>query len=339
MRPDFSRSIYLLGSAETGHLARVSLAADGTVHGHDAPCRARYGLQGERFYFLNQEGQKQARLRYHAAANGFFPDDASGLYLLPLLTLDPVREVGGNARLMINTIPKSGTYLLDLLLAEIGYQGLGLHLINRELHDNRGVAPQLIHRDPFSRRVFVPPSAIAPLMAPGEFAVGHVSDEAQLRQIDQAGVKIINCQRDLRDVLASLYRFKRKSVDPVSPQDRLWRKIEGADGFLAFLCHYAEGEIADLRQFAELMPTLPWVRLRFEDLSNASIPEAERNALDLLDENLGIMMEAILPVCLGRESSTLNAQKSNWRNLWSAAAEDFYVRSGLQDANKALGYN
>ena len=341
MRQNCLRTVYLLGSAETGHIGQISLGADGRVKGQADPKRARFGFQGdrsERFYFLNEAGEKQARLRYQAEANMFFPDDVSGLYMVPLVTLDPPREAFGSARLMINTIPKSGTYLLDMVLTAIGYHGLGLHLIPGECHDNRGVPAELIHRDPFSRRIFAPAGAVALVMAAGEYALGHVGDERQVGLIDRAGVGMINCQRDLRNVLVSLFRFKLKSVDPQAPSDRVWRRMAEADGFLGFLCAAASTEIDDIRNFAELMPRLPGVLLRFEDLVQGIIPAAQRDALDLLDDGLGMMMEAVLPEHLGRQSSTLSAQRSDWHGLWSPAAEEFFDRSGLLDANRGLGY-
>ncbi len=336
LRPDYLRTVYLLGSADTGQSAAITLSADGRVHG--TKDYARYGFQDDRLYLLDQAGQKRARLRHHPEANGFFPDDATALYMVPLLTLDPPPPPVGNARLLVNTIPKSGTYLLDLVLARIGYHGLGLHLIPRECHDNRGVALDIIHRAPFSRRIFAPASAVTRIMAPGEYTVGHVASGAELTAIASTGVGIIQCQRDLREVLVSLYRFKRKSVDPVSSADRLWRHLNGPDGFLAFLCTYAEGELTDLRDFTQLMPQLPGVLLRFEDLIAGVIPPASRTALDHLDEDLGEMMAAILPDCLGHDSSTLTAARTDWRAHWSKAAEEFFERSGLLAANRGLGY-
>ena len=341
MQPECLRTVYLLGSAETGHLGHVSLGADGKVKGDDDPKRARFGFQGahaERFYFLNATGEKQARLRYCAPANAFFPDDYSGLYLVPLLTLEPPREAVGSARLLVNTIPKSGTYLLDLVLTEIGYHGLGLHLIPHECHDNRGQNPDTMHRDPFSRRIFAPAAAVARAMAAGEFALGHVGDEVQIKQVSESGVGVINCRRNLRDVVASLFHFKRKSVDPQAPSDHLWRRLEGGDGFLGFLCAYGETELADIAKFATMMPALPGVSLRFEELAQGRIPEQQREELDQLDYGLGLMIAECLPACLGRQSSTLSSRRADWRKLWSPAAEEFFDRSGLLEANRGLGY-
>lgn len=338
MRPEVLRTVYLLGSAETGHLGHVSFAADGALRGQTDPDRARYAFDGGRCYFLNQRNEIRARLRYARDANMFMPDDRNALYLVPLVTLAPPREAAANGRLLVNTIPKSGTYLLELVLREIGYHGLGLHLIPNECHDNRGVPNNVIHRDPFSRRAFAPAAAVASVMAAGEFAVGHVDDADQLRRISDAGVGVINCVRDLRGVLASLFRFKRKSVDPHAPSDRMWRVMPDQEGFLAFLGHYGEGELADIRDFARLMPRAPGVLLRFEDLAAGVIPPGARDALDLLDEGLGIAVEAVLPGCIGRESSTFNAERSDWRSVWSALSEEFFERSGLRAANRALGY-
>jgi hypothetical protein len=332
------RTVYLFGSAEIGHLGHVALRADGKVRGLRDPSWARYGFVEDRFFFLNEAGRAIARLRYQAEANCFLPDDAAGLYMVPLLTLDPPQEAAGGARLLINTIPKSGTYLLDLILSEIGYRGIGLHLIPNECHDNRGVPPEMIHRDPFSRRIFCPASAVARVLAPREYAVGHVNDEDQLRLIDQEGVRMIHCMRDLRDVLVSLFQFKRKSVDPQAPAEHVWLGMEGREAFLAFLCASAARELVDLREFAAMMPRLPGVKLRFEDLTAGIIPAPQLAALEAIEEGLGVMIAETLPRCLGQDTSTLSGQRSDWRDLWSPTAEEFFIRSGLAGVNRVLGY-
>ena len=339
MRPEVWRTVYLLTSTDEGYLGPLNLAPDGRVMGADAPSRRRWGFAHGCLCFLDAEDRVAGgKVFYRPETNLFIPADAEGLYLLPLVTLDPPRPALAAGRIIVNTIPKSGTYLLDLLLAEIGYQGIGLHLIPRECHDNRGVDPALVHRDPFSRRKFAPAGAIARVMAPGEYAVGHMGDAAQMTLIDQAGVGLIQCQRNLRDVLVSLYRFKRKSVDPDSASDHLWRSLDGMAGFYAFLCRSAEGMLADLAGFATMMPDLPGVRLRFEDLAQGEIPAAAVAQLDRLDEGLGVMMRELLPGCVGRESSTYSGQYSDWRQLWSPEVEAFFIASGLRKANRMLGY-
>jgi hypothetical protein len=103
----------------------------------------------------------------------------------------------------------------------------------------------------------------------------------------------------LREVLMSLYRFKRESVDPVWSADLLWRKMDGSAGFWAYLCAAAEHELRDLREFAKIMPDLPGVALRFKDLARGEIPDDAVAKLDRLDEGLGVMMREVLPHCLG----------------------------------------
>jgi hypothetical protein len=80
MRPELLRTVYLLGSTETGHLGHVSLAAGGNLLGSDDPRRARYGFRDDRLFLLDAATDTySAQLRYVPEANSFLPDNAGAI--------------------------------------------------------------------------------------------------------------------------------------------------------------------------------------------------------------------------------------------------------------------
>ena len=184
-----------------------------------------------------------------------------------------------------------------------------------------------MHRDPRGLVLPAPAGAIAHLLRPGEMVVGHVDDHAQLDEAARAGVTLLHAVRDLRDVLVSLYHFKRTKVAPFSPADALWRGLDPQPGFAAFLLHFAERDIAHISRMAEIILARPEPVLRFEDLLHGNVPPG------LPIEGLGQALRDVQ----GQPNSTFSG-RDRAISLWSGTAEEFFAASGLKALNERLGY-
>jgi hypothetical protein len=190
-------------------------------------------------------------------------------------------------------------------------------------------------------------------MRPGEFVVGHVESLAELRAIEEAGVRIVSVVRDLRAVIASLYSFKRKSVACVSPSDMLWRGLSGDASLAAFLAEYASRDMVHVKQMAEVMA---WFSpLKYEDFVSGNA-EGFVKSLELVDTGLGEAFKAQLPLSLDQPTSTFSGRRRaspsfgagltslfapSTKSLgpgWPDFAESFFADFGLADLNGALGY-
>lgn len=299
----------------------------------------RYWLVDERFLrFLNDSGQVTSILRRYPLASSFIDDGRSGLRLIPVLDLGDVPIGEHTVRIIVNTIPKSGTYLVAAVLGRLGLHDLGLHLGDIELHDNRAIQMDRIHWNPAERRLECPASAVAAAMAAGEYVVGHLCNAREALAIEYTGVHIIQCVRDLRDVLASLWNFKRTKVKPLSAADELWRRLDGPAGFLGFLIHFAERDVASILAGARGIAEGSGLTLKFEDLVASALPNAARDGLELIETGLGGAFIDMLPKVLGTPTSTLSEVRANHLTVWSAAAQEFFENSGLAEVNAALGY-
>lgn len=333
-----SRVVYRYGSAGEWY-GNVVLGSDGLVHAYDHPNERRWSLSGESLHFLNDAGAVSSILRYFPLAHSFFQDGGSGLRLVPVLALQNAAASKHTSRLIVNTIPKAGTYLVDAVLKRLGLSSLGLHLGDLVLHDNRAVRPHDIHWNPHERLVECSASAIATVMEAGEYAVGHLCDPDEIEKVANNGVHIIQCVRDLRDVLVSLWTFKRSKVKPSDHADLLWRKFDGESGFLAFLVYYVDRDIVHLRSTAQAISARSGPILRFEDLCFGSLPASATKGLDAIEPGLGSAFANLLPKVVDVQTSTLNQPHADHRTIWSTAVEEFFQASGLGEANVALGYS
>lgn len=321
------RTLYRFGALGAGHFGHMVLREDGGIAAYSHPNEHRYSLTDGVLRFLNQHGEITSAVQYHEDANCFLSPCAPGHYLLPVLTLGAPPAAAALPRLLINTIPKSGTYFLEAALAKLGAQALRLHLAPQECHDYRKVSEDEMHRDPRGLALPAPAGAIAHLLRPGEMVVGHVDDHVQLDEAARAGVTLLHAVRDLREVLVSLYHFKLAKVAPVSPADVLWRGLEPQAGFAAFLVHFAERDIVHISRMAEIILARPEPILHFEDLLRGDVPPG------LPIEGLGQALRDVR----GQPTSTLSG-RDRASAPWSGAAEEFFAASGLKALNERLGY-
>jgi hypothetical protein len=334
----FSRTVYRFGCVDQGHFGYMVLGPFGDVRCYANPNESRYVLENGLLRFINAIGLETSRLIWHETANMFLSLEPPGLYLLPVITLRPPEPCEHWERIIVNTIPKAGTYLVDRVLANIGYRPTKLHLSSHFLDDNRLHREDDIHRAPHTRRHNCPASAFAELLAPGEYAVGHIADQTQLNAIRSNGVCILHCIRDLKDVLVSLFHFKLRQVDPVSAADRLWRAGNRQDAFKSFLLHYADKDIAHIKEMANFIGARREPVIRFEDLVAGRLTEAAWRQLDGIEEGLGAIFAAALPDAIGTKTSTLSEARAAHEEYWNADIQAFFEASELSFCNTRLGY-
>ena len=267
------RTIYRIGALGGTNFGHVILKSDGTVGFYQHPNEVRFDFDGTTLSFINTAGNITSQLRYSLEANCFLGKMPSDLYLLPILEL-PFEQSNDSPNLpaiLINSIPKSGTYFLEAACTEMGVRALRLHLSSQFSHNYREISAEEMHHNPNQLVVPSPAGAIAHLLCAGEQVVGHIDDHSQLDEFIKAGVTVLHCTRDLRDVLVSLYHFKRSKVAPVSPADTAWRKLGLSSGFIAFLCYFAEKDILLIKRTAEIILERSESIIRFEDAINGQV--------------------------------------------------------------------
>ena len=333
------RTVYRFGSFETDHFGYLTLDSDDSVKGYSNPNERRYAFDGNELRFLTESGDVTSTLKWQPGANAFLPACRRQFFLLPVLALPKSPPSRWTQRIIVNTVPKAGTYLIDHALESIGFNKLEFHVGSEILHDNRGVDMDKVHWDPDARLILCPARSFAAIMGPGEFAVGHIGSLEELKSIRESGVHLINCVRDLRKVLKSYYNFKKNNVRSVSPADDLWRRLPTEKGgFESFLIQFADLDVKFVRHMASLMADNFPDRIGFEEIVSGEFSEASRTTLDRIEPGFADEFCHQCTASVGQKTSTYSGEPKTGADIWNPDIERFFVDFGLARINEALGY-
>ena len=250
---------------------------------------------------------------------------------------------GRPGSLLVNTIPKSGTYLVSALLQRLGAHDSGLH--SRDDHFwEFGGRPQLaVIADPnqFIRHELLVDSIR--LLGAGEFAVGHLADApGALRVLDEHQVGVVFLVRDLRSSLISNMRFLS---DPRRRQDPLpWMSIEvPTERFRAFLEHHGKRYLRGVREQLGWLETGRPV-IRFEELYGDHGDGAQTRAVDDLVGAAGLDVEVSQAVdvltteVIGASTRTYSGRRSEPEEYVSEESARLLDELGVPALNRLLGY-
>lgn len=325
-RADITRTIYLFGSLHLGPYRLMTFAEDGRITSGQHPAEETYELQDDGLAFLSGT-RVTSRLTYDDTTKAFLPADEIGHYLLPKIALaaSVAPAQSRDEKVFVNTLPKAGTYLLYEALKRAGFHPVDLHVMDRHLHDNRGVAAEDIHFDPASREVAVGAVPVASIMADGEFAVGHLTKLEVMRQVSDRA-RLINVVREPRSMLLSMYEFTRRKVKP-KVGDRLWHSMAGVDGFKAFLLTQPIDRYrAQITTMCENFDVL-----RFEDLLASDL------ARDAVGESLHRRLSGALAEALGQKTSTYLAGTRDRGHAYFSDPEvgAFLEDTGIMEVSRA----
>lgn len=290
-----TRTVFLFGAIGQGPYGYMTFASDGRIQVYENSNEHSYAYDDGVLAFYDINGVETSTLIESAADPLHFRPHTLGThYLEPVLHLGPLQEkMSDKPAVVVNTLAKSGTYLVAEALTASGYKPLDLHLSSDFLHDNRGVDINVIHWNPPERSITCSASALASIVGPGEFVVGHIDSVEELRKIDRSPVELISVVRNPFDQIQSMLTFKIHKTKP-KPSDLIWRSMTGLDRFKAFLlAHPVDYWLDFSRRITENFEFLT-----FEDL------RVGRVASESLSTKLISDLETGLSSALGKETST-----------------------------------
>jgi hypothetical protein len=241
----------------------------------------------------------------------------------------------GRPRVLVITMPKSGTYLVAAFLKELGLIDTGVHINDDGFYDyrNRTVSEMVSEYRKF-RRLY-PLAQSLELVREGQFAVGHLTCNPQTVAAI-AGTSVIFTKRELRSALVSMMRFLSR---PGRGEDWAWKRIEEPRVRLVEFLHDRGPEL--LRWFGSMAD---WdcqggvLRIRFEDLTRPSRKHAQAVAEKAgVDVSPHRATEALKRV-LGQSTKTWSGGISDTAAYWSEAAEVLFRELGGIELNERLGY-
>jgi Sulfotransferase domain len=241
-------------------------------------------------------------------------------------------------RVIIVSIPKSGTYLVAELLKALGYHWTGMHLAETAYTDYSGSQLEEARQDPgrFTRSESL--SEALTRIRPGEFAVGHLPFKAAVVQATKRFNRIY-LTRDLRSALVSYMRFLH-ATGRLGAKHLAWYAIpelhERCNLFLQTTAPYL------LKRFYEGMAGWPEqsdvLPVRFEDLVAGS--EQATHAVNSIASYLGIAnydAHAVLSASLAARTITKSEGLTCLGEYWSPEAERRFAEIGGPALNARLG--
>lgn len=278
-----SDTVFAFGTTLGPGLGQMVLR-NGRVLGYDNPRERGYRIDGDFVELLDEAGHATSRMQRMAGPLptyvGQSTDSAVGLYLIGIVQVDQTPGALQH-RVLVNTVPKSGTYWLREAFVQLGYRPTDLHLGGRNLIvDNRGLEDEQIHWDIYDRLTETDLSLLPWILPPGSVTVSHIDDPELLRRLRERGMTVVNVTRGLEDVLVSIFRFKRDRVAPRSGEN--WRSASDVRSqFLGFLATYGSSDVDEIRRYIATIRQLQDMPcLQYEDLRRGEISTSQRRALE-----------------------------------------------------------
>jgi len=246
-------------------------------------------------------------------------------------------------RVFLATVPKAGTYMMAQILARLDLVSCRVHVAKDEVVDLR-FAPDAIARyypSELGRRIDLQDSLR--MIAPGQFAFGHIGLEIPGARAGLAGFKVVVMVRNLRDVYVSLLRYfrERRDMPLVGVQtallDDLARLLEWD------MDRVGPHRLLGFQGLARWRDEPNALCLRYEAVVGDEGRETQLDALRRLATFLGgtgpdDRLADILRTVIGQPTVTKMEEPTVAAAHWSEEAERRYRRIGFPALNRELGY-
>ncbi len=243
-----------------------------------------------------------------------------------------------NHRVVVVSMPKSGTYLVAELLKTLGYRWTGMHLAETAYTDYSGSRLQEAREDPGRFARSEPLGTALTRIHAGEFAVGHLPFKDDVIEATRPFRRLF-VTRDLRSALISYMRFMQ-TTGRLGARHLAWYSLsdprQQCQVFLQTSAPYMLKRFyAGMVGWSKLAGTL---QVRFEDLTNGGAPATD--AVESVARFLGIAnceAGAILRTSLANETLTKSEGLTRLADYWSDEAEKRFVEIGGLELNARLG--
>jgi len=246
-------------------------------------------------------------------------------------------------RVLVCSIPKSGTYLLGRIFEELGLEDTCLHISRSEssLYQNGNL--QAYRSSPERFRVDQPFRECVSQICPRQFAVSHLPCDSETKKL-ATELRVVFLHRDLRDCLISLMRFIADSGRDACFGSAWIQMPDGPERLAAFMKTY------DWFCAQWVEPLLGWQKqagvlsVSFEDLMGDNGQVQQRLCVQALCSHVGIDpmaidLDRILLSALNVSTLTWSGNRSRRDQYWSSAAEATFKKMKGIELNRKLGYD
>lgn len=337
-------SVYAYSSPSDTTYGKLVFRRDGSIYGYSNPIERYWDLDGDELRLFNDAKIVSRRFRRCENLNvwlGSAEGEKIPFCLSPVLAVDnKMVDSGGHGQsFLINSIPKAGTYFMEAALSDLEIQSVRLHLGGRDtVHDYRGLNDKEIHVRPGTVYIPCPVNLVAAILN-GQQIVGHIEHRDVIDEIRKLNVCVVTLVRDLRDVLASLLRFKLDRVAPVGFIDEFWRHRDKRGRILGFLIHYHDRDLGHIRSMAKMIAgDSEAILLRYEQMCLGEISDEASSKLDSVWPGLSTHLGNALLMRKNHPNPTFSGIRTRWEDIWNDDIERYFQDSGMAACNRALGY-
>jgi hypothetical protein len=248
-------------------------------------------------------------------------------------------------RVFVTTIPKAGTYMMTKILPRLGVADCGVHVLRHNVVDNRFAPERLQRHHPSALGRAIAVCDAVRLIAPGQFAYGHIGllDE-QIRSAF-AELKVVLMYRNLRDTYVSLVRFFHEIRHDVARMQRAALLLEDVAALLAWdMDHEGPYRLIGFKEICRWRHEPNVLSLRYEDVVGDHGRERQMEVMRELRSFLGSHvpdadLADTLDTAIGQPTLTRTNRRTVASEHWTEQVERMYRRIGFPDLNRELGYD
>jgi hypothetical protein len=245
----------------------------------------------------------------------------------------------------LTTIPKAGTYMMAKMLPRFGVADCGVHVLKHGVVDHRFAPERLRRHYPAALNRGIELAESLRLIAPGQFAFGHVGLANAEVRASFADFKVVMMYRNLREVCVSLVRFLREIRKDSTAVHKTALFLEDLPSLIAWdLDHEGPYRLIGFRHLCAWRQEPNVLALRYEDVVGDFGRERQMEVMRQLRTFLGAsvgdaLLADILDTVIGQPTITKTERRTVASEHWSDEVERLYRRIGFPDLNRELGYD
>lgn len=264
-------------------------------------------------------------------------------YLMPVFSLYNENKIKNIAdfSVFINTIPKSGTYYLASAFKNIGWKESFYHLLGKNLVIDYRKSKHIGILDASAKNMYECPIELIANISRGQVIPCHIEYIDKINYFRKNKHLVVSLVRNLRNVLVSLYRFKKDALINKSINDNIWLKCSDNEIHKNFINYYRDKDLSHIILIADMiLKDESAIILKYEELVNGGISKENQSKLDLFQKGLSSKLSEQLINLKGRKTMTLTTEnRSDWKSHWTDDFDRFYYSSGMHELNMKLGYS
>ena len=340
-----TKTIYSFGSPCNGQYGHIVLLPNGDVVGYYNQNERKWSIRNNKLSLYSSIGIKTSEFDYIKSENiwiGRGVERKWPYYLIPTFNFNGLnkKKDSNDFSVLVNTIPKSGTYFLTSAFANIGWKNSNFHLLGKNLIVDYRNSKNIGILDASIKNMYEFPIELLAHITNGIVIPCHTEYFEIVDYFKKNKHLVVSVVRDLRNVLVSLYKFKDIMINQ-DIYDDIWLSKTGNDRYKHFINHYRDKDLSHILLIADMIiKEQNSIVLKYEEMSRGEITKENKYKIDIYCDSLADRLSKELTLLYNKKTMTLISNKrSNWKDEWNDHFDNFYHSSGMAEKNIRLGYN